>query len=79
MATPRQLMGMAASQMITAMGFDFLAFLPPVFLHIALVAWTAAFIGLVLDVLRRVRAGRSIRGFVPAAVEAYVTAAGLYR
>ena len=49
----------STSQMITAMGFDFLAFLPPVFLHIALVAWTAAFIGLVLDVLRRVRAGRS--------------------
>lgn len=31
------------------------------------------------EVRARVRAGRSIRGFVPAAVEAYVTAAGLYR
>jgi nicotinate-nucleotide adenylyltransferase len=31
------------------------------------------------EVRARLRAGRSIRGFVPAAVEAYVTAAGLYR
>jgi nicotinate-nucleotide adenylyltransferase len=31
------------------------------------------------EVRARVRAGRSIRGFVPAAVEAHVTAAGLYR
>lgn len=31
------------------------------------------------EVRARVRAGQSIRGFVPAAVEAYVTAAGLYR
>lgn len=31
------------------------------------------------EVRARVCAGRSIRGFVPASVEAYVTAAGLYR
>ncbi len=49
----------STSQMIAAMRFDFLEFLPPIFLYIALVAWTAAFTGLVLDVLRRVRAGRS--------------------
>ena len=31
------------------------------------------------EVRARLRAGRSIRGFVPAAVEAYLAAAGLYR
>ena len=49
----------STSQMITAMRFDFLEFLPPVFLYIALAAWTAAFTGLVFDVLRRVRAKQS--------------------
>ncbi len=42
-------------EMIAAMGFDFLVFLPPVFLAIGLAAWTAAFAGLALDLLRRVR------------------------
>ena len=46
-------------EMIAAMGFDFLKFLPPVFLYIGLAAWTAAFTGLALDLLRRVRAFRS--------------------
>ncbi|HUX29110.1 MAG TPA: tellurite resistance/C4-dicarboxylate transporter family protein [Thiobacillus sp.] len=45
----------STDRMIEAMGFDFLGFLPPVFLYIALVAWTAAFIGFFLDLLRRVR------------------------
>ena len=36
-----------------AMALDFLAFLPPAFLYIALAAWTAAFVGLVLDLARR--------------------------
>jgi hypothetical protein len=45
--------------MIVAMGFDFLAFLPPVFLYLGLVAWTAAFTGFVFDLLRRVGALRS--------------------
>lgn len=49
----------STDQMIRAMGFDFLGFLPPVFLYIALAAWTAAFTGFVLDLLRRVRAFRS--------------------
>ncbi len=40
--------------MIEAMGFDFLGFLPPIFLYIALAAWTAAFIGFVRDLLRRI-------------------------
>jgi tellurite resistance protein TehA-like permease len=43
-------------EMIAAMQFDFLGFVPPVFLYIALVAWTAAFAGLARDLLRRVRA-----------------------
>jgi tellurite resistance protein TehA-like permease len=41
-------------ELITAMGFDFLAVLPPIFLHIALVAWIAAFVGVSANVLRRV-------------------------
>ncbi|MGE5668686.1 MAG: tellurite resistance/C4-dicarboxylate transporter family protein [Betaproteobacteria bacterium] len=40
-------------QMLKAMGFAFLAFLPSVFLYIALAAWAAAFAGLVLTIVRR--------------------------
>jgi len=40
-------------EMIEAMGFDFLRFLPPIFLYIGLVAWTAVFAGLVFELLRR--------------------------
>ena len=43
-------------EMISAMGFDFLGFVPQAFLYIGLVAWAAAFAGLVFDLLRR--AGR---------------------
>ena len=39
-------------EMIRAMGFSFLGFLPPVFLYAALAAWTAAFAGLALSLLR---------------------------
>jgi tellurite resistance protein TehA-like permease len=46
-------------EMIEAMGFDFLGFLPPVFLYIGIAAWTAAFTGFSLDLLRRVGAFRS--------------------
>jgi tellurite resistance protein TehA-like permease len=46
-------------EMIAAMGFDFLAFLPPAFLYIGLAAWAAAFFGLALELLRRVGALRS--------------------
>jgi tellurite resistance protein TehA-like permease len=49
----------SSDRMIEAMGFHFLRPLPPVFLYIALVAWTAAFIGFALDLLRRVRPLRS--------------------
>jgi tellurite resistance protein TehA-like permease len=40
-------------EMIKAMGMEFLAFLPPAFLYIALAAWAAAFIGLSRSLLRR--------------------------
>ena len=43
-------------EMISAMGFDFLQFLPAAFLYIALAAWAAAFTGLAFDLLRRIRA-----------------------
>ena len=43
----------ATHEMIRAMGFDFLDFLPPVFLTAGLAAWAAAFTGLVLELLRR--------------------------
>ena len=43
----------STDRMIAAMGFDFLAFLPPVFLGIALVAWAAAFAGLTVALYRR--------------------------
>jgi tellurite resistance protein TehA-like permease len=46
-------------EMIVAMGFEFLEFLPPVFLYLGLIAWTAAFVGLIIDLLRRVGARRS--------------------
>ncbi len=45
-------------QMIDAMGFPFLAFLPGAFMVIALVAWTAAFVGFARQVLARVVAAR---------------------
>ncbi len=46
-------------EMIAAMGFDFLGFLPSTFLYIALAAWAAAFTGLALDLSRRIGALRS--------------------
>lgn len=49
----------STDEMIRAMKFDFLAFLPPVFLYVALAAWAAAFLGLALHLLRRFSAFRS--------------------
>ncbi len=46
-------------EMIMAMGFDFLDFLPPIFLALGLAGWTAAFAGLVRHLLRRIGALRS--------------------
>jgi tellurite resistance protein TehA-like permease len=39
-------------EMQYAMQFHFLAWLPPIFLYVALAAWTAAFIGLIRSLLR---------------------------
>jgi hypothetical protein len=39
-------------EMSAAMQLEFLDWLPPVFLYAALAAWTAAFCGLVLSLLR---------------------------
>lgn len=47
-------------QMIAAMGFDFLGFLPRAFLYIGLAAWAAAFSALAFDLLRRARAAFTI-------------------
>jgi tellurite resistance protein TehA-like permease len=46
----------STERMIVAMGFDFLRFLPSVFLYIGLAAWSAAFAGLAFDLLRSARA-----------------------
>jgi len=46
-------------ELTTAMGFNFLGFLPPVFLYAALVAWAVAFGGLVFALWRRFGATRS--------------------
>jgi len=56
---PLGMYAVGTDQMIEAMGFDFLEFLPTVFVYIALVAWTATFVGFVLDLLRRVRTFRT--------------------
>ncbi|MDI1274492.1 tellurite resistance/C4-dicarboxylate transporter family protein [Polaromonas sp.] len=47
-------------QMLHAMEFEFLEFLPPLFLVVALVAWSLAFMGLLLDLLRRFDLLRSL-------------------
>ncbi len=39
--------------MVEALVVDFLGFLAPLFLYIALAAWAATFIGLALQLLRR--------------------------
>ncbi len=56
---PLGMYAVSTDRMIEAMGFDFLGFLPPIFLYIALAAWTAAFIGFVRDLLRRIRTFKS--------------------
>jgi hypothetical protein len=43
-------------EMVEALAVDFLGFLAPLFLYIALAAWAATFIGLVRQLLRRLRA-----------------------
>ncbi|MFO1267171.1 MAG: hypothetical protein U1F67_10615 [Rubrivivax sp.] len=46
--------------MIEAMAIGFLDFVPQVFFPIALAAWVAAFAGLALELLRRVRGQSSV-------------------
>ncbi|HEX4885374.1 MAG TPA: tellurite resistance/C4-dicarboxylate transporter family protein [Casimicrobiaceae bacterium] len=46
-------------EMIAAMGFDFLDWVPTVFLYLAFAAWTAAFVGLAAELARRADAWRS--------------------
>jgi|SRR5690554_2328424 len=53
---PLGMYSVSTHRMSEAMGFDFLWFLPPIFLYIALAAWLAAFIGFVFDLARRVAA-----------------------
>lgn len=48
----------STNEMIEAMGFPFLRFLPQAFLYVALAAWVAAFVGLAFDLVRRVGAFR---------------------
>jgi hypothetical protein len=44
-------------EMAQALALDFLGWLPPFFLYAALVAWAAAFIGLLRQLARRLLAG----------------------
>jgi tellurite resistance protein TehA-like permease len=55
---PLGMYAVSTDRMSEAMGFTFLEFLPPAFLYIALVAWTAVFVGLILDLVRRAGAFR---------------------
>lgn len=51
---PLGMYSVSTHRMSEAMGFDFLWFLPPAFLYIALAAWVATFIGFSLDLQRRI-------------------------
>ncbi|MCC7325784.1 MAG: tellurite resistance/C4-dicarboxylate transporter family protein [Burkholderiales bacterium] len=50
---PLGMYAVSTHELIEAMGFDFLDLLPQTFVYIALIAWTATFVGLVLSLLRR--------------------------
>ena len=50
---PLGMYSVCTHEMIEAMGVDFLGWLPQAFVYIALAAWSAAFVGLVLSLLRR--------------------------
>lgn len=51
---PLGMYSVSTHRMSEAMEFSFLWFLPPLFLYVALAAWTATFVGFVLDLIRRV-------------------------
>ncbi|HEX2826179.1 MAG TPA: tellurite resistance/C4-dicarboxylate transporter family protein [Burkholderiales bacterium] len=52
---PLGMYAVATHEMNVAMRFDFLEFVPHAFLYVALAAWSAAFLGLALDLARRFR------------------------
>ena len=52
---PLGMYAVSTARMSDAMGLHFLKFLPPLFLYIALAAWTVTFGGFILDLHRRVR------------------------
>lgn len=56
---PLGMYAVSTHEMIEAMGFAFLDFLPPAFLVIAGVAWVAAFVGLMRQLRRRLSAART--------------------
>ena len=53
---PLGMYAVGTERMVEAMGFPFLGFLPPAFLAVALIAWTAAFAGLAFELAGRMRA-----------------------
>ena len=55
---PLGMYAVSTARMHEALGLSFLAFLPPIFFYIALVAWAVAFLGLILDLVRRAGALR---------------------
>lgn len=55
---PLGMYAVCTHQMIEAIGLEFLRFLPQLFVYIALMAWTTAFIGLAHYCLRRVKGFR---------------------
>ena len=56
---PLGMYAVSTDRMNEALGLGFLGFLPPTFFYVALAAWTIAFLGLILDLLRRVRGAPS--------------------
>ena len=55
---PLGMYAVSTNRMSEALEFNFLGFLPPVFFYIALAAWTATFVGFVLELVRRTRTFR---------------------
>ncbi len=55
---PLGMYAVSTKQMSEALRLNFLSLLPPIFFYIALVAWAAAFSGLILDLIRRFCASR---------------------
>ncbi len=56
---PLGMYAVSTERMSKALEFNFLGFLPPIFLYIALVAWAIVFLGFSLDLIRRINELRS--------------------